>query len=433
MRTKFIVLAVAILLAAFSQLRAIPDVPTLQVDTLVDLSKTGGGEAGGALFLPDGNIIAIWKSIPHVIDSKTGEVIRRMDTIKASPLNYPRITKNGLRFGAISEGIKLKIWDVPTGKLLFQPKNSIYDFCFSPDGTKLYGALSNEKDNPGTIVVYDMATFEEIERLSFTSVTWGGPIDISPDGQTLAVSVGYKINDTFNNKFILINLNDKQNYTSIESLKLQINSMEFSPDGNQVSFLYNGSDDLYIYIYNLETKEKKYIRKAELSVLFGGANIAAIGKPKFIDSNHIYSGFKDGTGKLWYSFSWNIPENRIKNYFDFLGPVSVGVNDSILLFCNGAGVIGITNKKAVPVKDIIVPKENNITYKNNQLEYFSNKPFIGESYLYDINGKLIAYLGTQLFKSGNNTIPVNHPILNGVYLLTIISDTEYISKKFMVE
>jgi WD40 repeat protein len=433
MKVLKILIVAAVLLTAFTQLQAIPDAPILQVDTLVNLSKTGGGVAGGALFLPDGNIIALWKSIPHVIDSKTGEVIRRMDTVHSSLLHEPRLTINGLRLGGISMGPKLNVWDVPSGKIIFQTIKKMMSFCFSPDGTKMYVTLPNDADNPGTIVIYDMATFEEIDRLSYPNMTWGSQIDISPDGQTLAVSVGYKVNDTFSNKFILINLSDKQNYTTIESLKLQINSMEFSPDGKQVAFVYNGADgENYIYIYNLNTMEKKLIRLNELSALLG-INVKLLGQPSFIDDNTILFEASDWPITKTYHLSLNIKENRIKCIINLINNFSVDIKDSTILLCNQRGVIGYLNKTIAPVKDLVIPKENNITYKNSQLVYFSDEPFIGESYLYDINGKLIAYLGTQLFKSGKNTLSVNLPLLNNIYLLTIISDTEQISKKFLVE
>jgi hypothetical protein len=190
---------------------------------------------------------------------------------------------------------------------------------------------------------------------------------------------------------------------------------------------------IYIYIYNIETNEKKYIKRTELSTLFGGVNIAAIGKTTFIDDNHIYSGFRDWTGQIWYSFSWNILENRITNYFDFLGPVSVAVNDSSLLFCNGAGVIGLTDKKAVPVKDVTISNEYYLKYYNNQLEYHSNKSFTGQSMVYDTTGKLILNIGTQQFVIGNNIIKINQNLPIGIYILTMLDKTEQFSYKFIVE
>jgi WD40 repeat protein len=426
-------IAATVAIAAITQLQAQPAVETIDVDTLVYLGKGNFGKAGGALFLPDGNIIALWNARPLIMDSKTGEVIRRMDTVHSSLLHEPRLTTNGLRLGGISMGPKLNVWDIPSGKIIFQTNKKMMSFCFSPDGTKMYVTLPNDADNPGTIVIYDMATFEEIDRLSYPKMTWGSQIDISPDGQTLAVSVGYKVNDTFNNKFILINLNDKQNYTTIESLKLQIYSMEFSPDGKQVAFHYNdGNGDNYIYIYNLDTKEKKYIREQELSALFE-LNISSIGIPRFIDNINILFECSDFSGDHKSFLSWNLYGNGIKNIISYRTTRSLDFKDSTILLCNQKGVLAYLNKNKVPVKDFEAYKYNYLTYKNNQLSFYSAKYFFGESMIYDTTGKLINKLGSQTFRIGNNIIPVNYPLLNGTYLLTIINEKEHISMKFMVD
>ncbi|MEI6091169.1 MAG: T9SS type A sorting domain-containing protein [bacterium] len=432
MRAKLILLIVAIAIAAFTPLRAIPDAPILQVDTLVDLSKTGGGEAGGALFLPDGNIIALWKSIPHVIDSKTGEVIRRMDTVHSSTVFNPKLTKDGTKLVAISEGLKLNVWDVPSGKIIFQTKKEIMSFCISPDGTKMYITLPNNTDNPRIIAVYDMATSEEIERLAYPNMTFGYHIDISPDGQTLAVSVGKKINDNTDNQFILINLNDKQNYTTIESLQMQIYSMEFSPDGKQIAFRYdNGNGENYNYIYNLDTKEKKFIKIQELSTLFG-FKVAYMGNPKFVDNNTILFQIGSEMDENIYYFSWNISENRLKNYVKLIYNQSIDVKNDLVLFCNSFGVIGYINKDIVPVINNI-QKEVLLTYIDHRLEYLSDISFKGESIIYDLTGKTIMNLGIQQFVIGKNIIRINQPLPRGIYILTINDKTNQLSYKFIVE
>jgi WD40 repeat protein len=432
MKVLKILIVAAVLIAAFTQLRAIPDVPILQVDTLVNLSKTGGGEAQGALFLPDGNIIAIWKGRPMIIDSKSGEIIRNLDALPSGYASDPKITKDGTRLITRVTGPELAIWDIPSGKIIKQFKFQVGWCCISPDGTKLYITLPNKNDNPGTIAVYDMATFEEIERLSYTSVTWGSQIDISPDGQTLAVSVGYKVNETFSNKFILINLNDKQNYTTIESLKLQINSMEFSPDGKQVAFLYNGPDDIYIYIYNLETKEKKYIREQELEALFG-IKFYYISSPVFVSNDRLVFSCIDLSKKFNYYLSWDLYENKTKNLIDFKYNQSIDIKDTTILLCNQGGIIGYLNKSIVPVKENQILNKNYLNYHNNQLEYDTDKSFIGTSMVYDTTGKMIIDLGSQPFVIGKNIIRINQPMMKGVYLLTINDKTNQSSYKFIVE
>ncbi|MEI6090876.1 MAG: WD40 repeat domain-containing protein, partial [bacterium] len=215
MRTKHVVLAMAILLAAFTPLLAIPDVPILQVDTLTNLAKTGGGEAQGALFLPDGNILAIWKGRPMIIDSKSGETIRNLDALSSGYASDPKINRDGTRLVTKVTGPKLAVWDIQSGKIIHQIDYDISYFCLSQDGTKLFITLPNKAEHPGLIVIYDMITFQEIERLSYGGLQTAFSIDISPDGQTLAVSVDKTpdgSSDTQTNQVVLINLNDKENY-----------------------------------------------------------------------------------------------------------------------------------------------------------------------------------------------------------------------------
>jgi hypothetical protein len=409
--------------------KAQPDVPILQVDTLVDLGKVIKGEASGAFFLPDGNIIAVIRDTPLIVDSKSGLVLRRLDSLIGQYVQRPKVSPDGRYLIAYSwKGTA--IWDIATGKILKYFEN-VNDYSFSPNGTDLYICGGNSSEL-GAIRVIDMNTLEEIERFGYFPS--GFLIDISTDGQTLALSIYKKpdeSSDKRTNSFILINLNDKEKYTLIEAFEPGVNSMEFSPDGNQVSFLYNGSDDLYIYIYNLETKEKKYIRKAELSVLFGGVYIAGIGIPQFITNEIIYTTIGDLKGSYLYNFTWNIPEHRVKNYINF-NTSTIDVKDSLVLF-GGGRLIGLTNKYALPVKDLDVPKDAYLTYKNNQLEYNSERVFLGESTIYDTTGKMIADLGSQPYVIGKNIIRINQPLPIGIYILTIKDNTSQSSYKFIVE
>ncbi|MEI6089535.1 MAG: T9SS type A sorting domain-containing protein [bacterium] len=434
---KKLILAVAIAIAAFTPLWAIPDVPILQVDTLVNLSKTGGGEAQSALFLPDGNILAIWKGRPMIIDSKSGETIRNLDALSSGYASDPKITKDGTRLITRVSGPELAIWDIPSGKIIKQFKFQVGWCCISPDGTKMYLTLPNNNDNPGTIAVYDMATFQEIDRLAYPNITWGSQIDISPDGQTLAVSVGKTQDnqyDTKSNRVILINLNDKKNYTIVETFEPQVYSMEFSPDGKQIAFLHGGGnwEDIYIYIYNLGMKKKKLILLNDLSALFG-IKIKSLGQPYFVDYNTIIFEATDWPITKNYHLSWNIIENRIKCLIKFTNNYSVDIKDSTLLLCSQGGLLAYLNNNVVQVKDNLSKIENELNFYNNQLMFYSNITFIGETQIFDTTGKLIANLGTQPFVNGKNIIKINQNLLTGIYILTIKNEKEQISKKFIVE
>ncbi|MEI6092025.1 MAG: T9SS type A sorting domain-containing protein, partial [bacterium] len=240
--------------------------------------------------------------------------------------------------------------------------------------------------------------------------------------------------DTQTNQVVLINLNDKKNYTVVEPAGSGFLSMQFSPDGKRIASLHTGGNpsDIYIYIYHLETKEKKKITYYEISALFG-FDIAGIGKPLFIDSNILYTGISDESDKIKYNFTWNIPENRVKNYINFNYARSFDFKDSLILLCNQAGVVAFLNKNIVPVQEGLVINESYLKYNNNQLEFFSNQNFTGESVVYDTTGKLIVDLGSQPFITGKNIITINQTLNIGIYILTINTGSEQFSFKFIVE
>ena len=251
MRAKHLLIVAALVFIA-TMAMAQPNVPTLNVDTLTNLGKTGGGEAGGALFLPDGNIIALWKGRPLIIDSKSGGIIRNLDALPSGFASSPEITSDGTKLVTKVSGPKLAVWDIQSGKIIHQIEYDISYFCLSPDGTKLFITLPNKAEHPGLIAIYDMITFKEIETLSYSGLKSAYSIDISPDGQTLAISVEKTPNgssDTQTNQVVLINPNDKKKYTVVEPSGSGFLTMQFSPDGKRIASLYNDGNHIYIYIY----------------------------------------------------------------------------------------------------------------------------------------------------------------------------------------
>jgi WD40 repeat protein len=245
---KLILVAVLMLTATLAQ--AQPNVPISDVDTLCYLGKGIAGEAGGAFFLPDGNIIALWKGIPTVIDSKTGTIIRNLEELPNQNVDFPALSADGRYFVAYSKK-GTAIWDVNTGKVI-KFITVANGYAFSPDGSKMYCTAENDSKDPGIIIEYDMNTLERIDRFCHDDFKAGDHIAISPDGQTLAVSL-YKPQDNpydeKTNQVILIDLKDKTKYTVLETLEPTIKSMEFSPDGKQLTFVYNGGNgNVYIYI-----------------------------------------------------------------------------------------------------------------------------------------------------------------------------------------
>ncbi|MEI6089694.1 MAG: T9SS type A sorting domain-containing protein [bacterium] len=434
MRAKHLLIVAALIFTA-TMAMAQPNVPTINVDTLVNLGKFVQGESSGAFFLPDGNIIAVKGDTPYIIDSKSGEILRTLEKSPIESVLEPEITKDGTKLVASVMGPRFEVWDIPSGKIIKKSDPIIRYFCLSPDGTKLFATLYNDPAKPGLIAVFDMTTFQEIERLSYGGLQTAFSIDISPDGQTLAVSVDKTpdgSSDTQTNQVVLINLNDKKNYTVVEPDGDGFLTMQFSPDGKRIASLYNDGNHIYIYIYDLETKEEKYIKLEELSNMFE-MQLMGIGTPSFINRNTILCTVGNSTTGKTYLFSWNIPENRIKNIINYDSKQSVDFKDSIILICNIRGVLAYINNNIVPIVDLSILNESILTYNNNRLEYYSNESFIGECFIYDTTGKMIVDLGPQQFITGKNTIPINKPLNTGIYILTIDTGSEPLSYKFLVE
>jgi len=431
MRTKLVLTLAAVLFAAFTPLWTQPNVETLTVDTLCYLGKEALGKSAGAQFLPDGNIIALWNDTPLIIDSKTGEILRRLDSLKEQEVQHPRISPDGRYLIAYSwKGTA--IWEVQSGKIIKFIGNA-NDYRFSPDGTKLYVCGGNSS-KLGAIRVFDINTFEEIER--FGSFSSGMIMDISPDGQTLAVSAYRKPDNEYDKKtnlVILIDLKDKTKYTVLETLEPQVYSMVFSPDGKTIAYAYVGrTPDVYICICNLETKEKKYIYESELQN-FLGIN-SSFGNPKFINMNTLIfvSSLKHNPYDVDITLTWDIFEHSLKKIFLFYSP-DYDIKNSQMLMCSPYGALAILDSQFVEVNDNSVSKESFLIYKNFQIEYSPNKSFIGQSTVYDTTGKMVVNIGSQQFIQGKNIININQPLLKGVYILTINDKTEQLSYKFMVE
>ena len=103
MRGKLLLIA-AVLFVSAAMAQAQPNVPILEVDTLCYLGKDEPGKAGGALFLPDGNIIALWNARPIIIDSKSGEIIRKLDSCASEEIGDIRLSPDGTKFVATKVG-----------------------------------------------------------------------------------------------------------------------------------------------------------------------------------------------------------------------------------------------------------------------------------------------------------------------------------------
>ncbi|MEI6089487.1 MAG: T9SS type A sorting domain-containing protein [bacterium] len=390
----------------------------------------------GALFLPGSNYILVlqnveenpdYNSTPIVFDPDNCEVIREFETLNKSKIYDPVITKDGKYLIADSD-LGIIVWDIATGHIVKKLKQCVR-FCLSADGSKIYSTKNGDDNHSGIIRVYDIVTFEETEIFSDHDFWGAQEIACSPDGNTLAVSVShYPIGDPNNDtsaSVILINMNKNLEYKIVDNFRPPIGNLNFSPNGKYLAFTQRVP---YMYstvrIYNLITNEKECIYDSDLKLLFNQWDWMR-GFLTFFDSNTISFVFGDN------SVIWNINEHRINGAISFRAFYNDIKSDKILM-CDDVGNIVIEDISSLSVDKIKVYK-NYITFINNQLEITSDKTYIAEVFIYDLNGKLVSNLGSTAFVNGKNNIIVNQSLAKGVYILNINSDAEQISKKFIIE
>jgi len=424
----FIIILVLSLTTTFqTKAQSQTDVPVIQVtDTLCNLTCGNVGTSTGVMFLPDGNsILAVWEGRPLIVDAYSGNIIRRLDSIPSSDVSNPKLSKDGSKLIATRMGPKFEVWDISTGKVIKMSDDIISRFCLSPDGTKLYCTKWKDESNQSVIAVYDMNNFERTETFC-NNFNAAGDIAISPDGQTLAVEVfkdPENENDKKTTQVILIDLKDKSNYTVIETLEPSVYSIAFSPNGKNLAFAYVGQNpNIYICIYNLETKTNTYILKSEMEKLIGSD--ASFGNPLFLNDDILILSSAPS------DLTWSINENKFKKIINF-NAICADVNGNKLLLCGHLGSLAILDFTKVNVQDKTIQNISNITYNNNQLRFYSEKTFVSDVQIFDLSGKTVFYLAPQSFVSGQNIVPIDKSLPAGVYIVVINNGSEQISRKFV--
>jgi hypothetical protein len=225
-------------------------------------------------------------------------------------------------------------------------------------------------------------------------------------------------------------LKNKTEYTEIAKIFPFAKNLQFSPDGKYLMYLYSNDsneNDRYILLYNLLSKEKIFIYRADLMNLFG-YNGTLNGYLSFISVNQMTFSYSK------YTLVWDIVNNNLKKILNFMSMIpAINLVNNKLLLCDPFGNLAQLNLSEVSVGEIRKTDTDYINFLNNQLEFTTDKNFIGELRIFDTTGKIISNLGTQQFIIGKNIIRINQPLPSGVYILTIKTEKELISKKFIVD
>jgi len=150
---------------------------------------TPGVVALGVAIHPDGSRIASAAGDGKVVirDIVTGKVAHEFETFNKSTGLSVAYSPDGVRLAAADE-LRIRVWDAATGKRLSEcqgPTSPIYRVAFSPDGSKVIGASSDQ-----TARIWDALSGKELLKVEHADAVWGAVF--SPDGRTIATAGGDK-------------------------------------------------------------------------------------------------------------------------------------------------------------------------------------------------------------------------------------------------
>lgn len=215
-----------------------------------------------------------------VWDAKTGETLLTLKNAHMGSVASVNFSPDCKRIVSGGIGFTVKVWDVNTGQavLTLDPNNALISgLSFSPDGTRIAGAMSDHI----TVKVWDTRTGEELLSLGkghpgahYSSVAFSpdGTRVVAGTGTFVEVWEGYPEEETF----------------TLEGHKGSVWSIAISPDGTRIVSADDNS--LTVKVWDTQTEEvlslkghKKQITKVCLSP----------------DGRRIVSGSRDGEIKVW--------------------------------------------------------------------------------------------------------------------------------------
>ncbi|HLJ93719.1 MAG TPA: sigma-70 family RNA polymerase sigma factor [Gemmataceae bacterium] len=279
---------------------------------------TGPGEAYAVTFSPDGRTVASSANdkTVRVWDIATGEVIRQLqgDQDRSSS---PLFTPDGKTLACSSSEGVLSLWNIATGERVREWRGVAGRLAFSPDGKMLYSCADKKVRVWDTatgkeirqfvaghadriypvafapngkwvacwgqeelILVYDLATGEEIQRLEAP----GAPscLAFSPDSRTLACG------ESSGRSIVLLETASNRTRHRFAGHGGRINALVFWPDGK---LLASGSQDTTALVWDLLGIGRLPRQEAHLSADALGACWANLAS---LDASTAY----DAIGKL---------------------------------------------------------------------------------------------------------------------------------------
>lgn len=456
MKTKFIFIALALLVAVGT---AQGYIPTIEADTI--FKGFDSGIVSGIVFANDGkSVIIIHDGQPVEIDVETRKIVREFEkvpnaTSSATKLEYINLNKYLITTIKASElnGNKYFdgtiVWDYNTGKIV----KTLQKMYFITNGEHNY--IWNGVD--GFLYDYDLSNFRKVDSIklkSFNSypekTTWQHPVILPNTNKIL-----------FN-----VYLDRPDNYGGREFQGIQLYVVDFKTQEYKNIKFPDGKQQVYALIFKIATTETgKYyiIEKKQCQFMIYDSNLNFLYEikyedwpnlaglevayaPMFINSfNDDHLIFEVNLNSNYYTdfktICLNISEKKIYKYLALTG-IHFDWEDNCfakydrltnkLSLVNKSGLVGLFDAEITPVQEPRKTLSLEITYRNNQIEYFSDKTFLGETQILNLAGKVVCNLGVLEYTIGKNAIHSDLPLPNGIYIFLVKAESGNTSYKFMI-
>lgn len=221
------------------------------------IARIGKGYITDMAYSPNGKLLAVTTNIGiWLFDANSGEELALLTGYttedfkgfsgNVSVYSTLSFSPNGKLLASPCWDWKVRVWDVPTRKLISTTKGYHRSALFSPDGKTL--AIDKE--------LWDTHTFKEIKPLTEDQTSMRA-LAFSPDGTTLITS-------TVRDSIILWNLKTGQSENIPIGDTDFLNTLGFSPDGKTI--MCRGKRSNTVALWNTETGE-------QITVLSGNKHV----------------------------------------------------------------------------------------------------------------------------------------------------------------